>query len=31
MEVRNGGNCSVLVLLKVGSDQRLNNEVYRSR
>lgn len=31
IEVRNGDNCSVLVFVKVGSDKRLNNEIYRSR
>ncbi len=31
MEVRNGSNCSILVFVKVASDKRLNNEVYRSR
>ena len=31
MEVRNGDKCSVLVFVKIGSDKRLNDEVYRSR
>ncbi|KAI9736231.1 MAG: hypothetical protein M1834_001117 [Cirrosporium novae-zelandiae] len=30
-EVRNGGNCSVLVFVKVASDERLARLVYRSR
>jgi hypothetical protein len=30
-EVRNGENCSLLVFVKVASDERLNNAVYRSR
>lgn len=30
-EVRNGGNCSLLVFLKTASDERLNKAVYRSR
>ncbi|KAL9073676.1 MAG: hypothetical protein Q9161_002714 [Pseudevernia consocians] len=31
IEVRNGENCSLLVFVKVASDERLNNAVYRSR
>ncbi|MCJ1449914.1 hypothetical protein MMC28_000242 [Mycoblastus sanguinarius] len=31
VEVRNGENCSLLVFVKVASDERLNNAVYRSR
>ena len=31
IEVRNGGNCSLLVFVKVASDERLNKAVYRSR
>ena len=31
MEVRNGDNCSVLVFVKIESDKRLNDVVYRSR
>ena len=31
VEVRNGGNCSLLVFVKVASVERLNNAVYRSR
>ena len=31
IEVRNGENCSLLVLVKVASDEHLNNAVYRSR
>ncbi|CAF9940824.1 hypothetical protein IMSHALPRED_002181 [Imshaugia aleurites] len=30
-EVRNGENCALLVFVKVASDARLNNAVYRSR
>ncbi|KAL8907228.1 MAG: hypothetical protein Q9207_001529 [Kuettlingeria erythrocarpa] len=30
-EVRNGDNCSLLVFVKVGSDRRFAQEVYRSR
>ena len=31
IQVRNGENCSLLVFVKVVSDDRLNNAVYRSR
>ena len=31
IEVRNGENCSLLIFVKVTSDDRLNNAVYRSR
>ncbi|MCJ1470990.1 hypothetical protein MMC07_009638 [Pseudocyphellaria aurata] len=31
IEVRNGDNCSLLVFVKVASDQILGHEVYRSR
>ena len=31
IEVRNGEGCSLLVFVKVASDERLNNAVYRSR
>ena len=31
IEVRNGDNCSVLVLVKAGNDKRFNDIVYRSR
>lgn len=31
IEVRNGENCSLLVFVKVASNERLNNAVYRSR
>ena len=31
IEVRNGENCSLLLFVKVASDERLNNAVYRSR
>lgn len=31
VEVRNGENCSLLVFVKVASNERLNNAVYRSR
>ena len=31
IEVRNGENCSLLVFVKVASDERLNNAVYRFR
>lgn len=31
IEVRNGGNCSLLIFVKVASDERLNNAIYRSR
>ncbi|KAK4697776.1 anoctamin-10, partial [Lecanoromycetidae sp. Uapishka_2] len=31
VEVRNGENCSLLVFVKVATDERLNNAVYRSR
>ena len=31
IEVRNGENCSLLVLVKVASDEHLNNAIYRSR
>lgn len=31
IEVRNGENCSLLVFVKLASDERLNNAVYRSR
>ena len=31
IEIRNGDNCSLLVFVKVASDKRLNQAVYRSR
>ena len=31
IEVRNGENLALLVFVKVASDERLNNAVYRSR
>ena len=31
IEVRNGENCSLLVFVKMASNERLNNAVYRSR
>ena len=31
IEVRNGDKCSLLVFVKIASDERLNHEVYRSR
>ena len=31
IEVRNGDNCSLLVLLKVASSRVMNHHVYRSR
>lgn len=31
IEVRNGDKCSLLVFVKVASDERLNHEVYLSR
>lgn len=31
IEVRNGENCSLLVFVKIATDERLNNAVYRSR
>lgn len=31
VEVRNGENCALLVFVKVASDKRLNEVVYRSR
>ena len=30
-EVRNGGNHSLLIFVKIASDDRLNHAVYRSR
>ena len=30
-EVRNGGNCSLLIFVKTATDERLNKAVYRSR
>ena len=31
IEVRNGEDCSILVFVKLASDERLNNAIYRSR
>ena len=31
IEIRNGDNCSLLVFVKVASDKRMNQAVYRSR
>jgi len=31
IEVRNGNNCSLLVLVKVASDRVLNHHIHKSR